>query len=93
MPGYNPNTIVDVYLVTAKTQHDKRQILWRVKLSDAVKICSDPSTGNSQWMLCWTAHEVGNSEYGEFIKDDGRFKDLLNKLGVKIIKSKEKYQP
>jgi len=88
---YDLNVLADVYMVSQKTQHRARRVLWRVTVGDAMKICNDKRTeGRSQWgglwHLVWTTHELDNPDYAEFVKDDGRFDKLLNELNIKVLK-------
>ena len=41
-PHYDPETLADVYYCSRKTQHAYRQVLWRMTVDDAMKVCESP---------------------------------------------------
>ena len=89
-PHYDPETLADVYYCSRKTQHAYRQVLWRMTVDDAMKVCESPETCHpGSWMMCWTIHELVDPRPICFVDDDGRFNDLFKRLGVTVLMSKQ----
>ena len=88
--NYNDKDLAFVYIATFKAS-STNNILYVMSVADAMKVCSDPRTqGRGQygyWMLCWTLverlqHEADSYTPEIIRKDDGRFANLFNELGV-----------
>lgn len=89
-PYYDPNALADVYFCSRKTQHAYRQVLWRMTVEDAMKVCSSPETCHpGSWMMCWTVHEMVEPKPICFVEDNGRFADLFERLGVTVVMSRQ----
>lgn len=61
--------------------HEKVNALWIVSEDDARRICSDPRTIGPDHMLVYFL-EHDEMEHFTFIKDDGRYKTLLDDLNI-----------
>lgn len=81
---------VMVFIASKNTTVTKLRVLWVVTMRDAKKICSDPRTGISahpQHMLCWFHRGVEGEDW-DFIKDNGRYDDILKEHNVTILRKK-----
>lgn len=84
------DALADVYYSSRKTQHAYRQVLWRMTIADAQKVCEHPDTCSpGNWMMCWTTHELVDARPICFVADDGRFDALFAELGVTVLMSRQ----
>jgi hypothetical protein len=89
--------MTDTALIVMVSKHGARtrhRALWRVRVRDAQRICSDPRTASRNSMLVWFGeNNLPTSARGdawEFTADDGRWDGLLSELGVTVLESKIK---
>lgn len=77
-------TLADVYIATLKGGGGRR--LMRMSADDARLLCSRPETQGrahgSPWALFWTQYGVDDVPLAEFERDDGRFNELMARLGI-----------
>ncbi|EMF02435.1 hypothetical protein J7W19_29195 [Streptomyces mobaraensis NBRC 13819 = DSM 40847] len=73
---------VFVFIASKNTAPPRTRVLWRVTRDEAKLICSDPRTAARLHMLCWTARPGIWREDWEWVKDNGRYDDVLSDLGV-----------
>lgn len=80
---------VTVFIASKDTAPTKLRALWRMSASDAMKVCTDPRTAGLKHGLHWTQLGANNpdlwQECFEFVKDDGRYNEVLAELQVRII--------
>lgn len=98
MSEYDTSARADVYIVTQAGTFGTARVLWQMTVADAMKVCSDPSTmgrgRGGEWMLNWTCHRVTDTTGDailvaeRFVHDDGRFAELLERLGVTVLASR-----
>jgi hypothetical protein len=84
-----------VFIVSRNGGPTYRRVLWRVSVADAKKICSDPRTGieaHPKHMLCWTTQNIDDPDEFRFIRDNGRYGDVLSEHGVKVLDSWQQRQ-
>jgi hypothetical protein len=63
--------------------------LFVMKKEDAIKFCSRNETKGKTFMLCFTTHKKNwRNELKSFIKDDGRYNELIKELNIDIIYKK-----
>lgn len=86
MPSYDMDAHADVYIVSRAGRMGYPTVLWRMTVADAQRVCSHPSTRGTNWMLCWTTHDLIETKW--FAKDDGRFAALFEELGVTVLASR-----
>lgn len=60
---------------------NKPNNLFIMKKSDAMKFCSREETHGNAWFLGFTSHKK-DASVKTFVKDDGRFDDLLEELKI-----------
>jgi len=62
--------------------------LRRVSRSDAMKICSDPRTMNRRHMLCFGGSAIDDPTVTRYVRDNGRYADVLAEHGVTVLARK-----
>lgn len=63
--------------------------LFVMKKEDAIKFCNRDETKGKNFMLCFTVHKKNwRNELNTFVKDDGRYNELIKKLNIDIIYKK-----
>lgn len=78
---------VVVFIVSSTELYTHRQVLWRMSMGDAIKVCNDPRAGlrhNRSFMLWWCSQDIDDPQLNQFVIDDGRFDDLLSDHRVTV---------
>ena len=87
-PNYNyedDNAEAVIYFITPKGKTSKPN-LFVMKRYEAIKFCSRKETKGTRWALCFSTHKRNwKNELKNFRKDDGRFNELLEELGIEPI--------
>ncbi len=76
---------VVVFIVSRHSNTPYRRVLWRVSRVDAMKICGDPRTSGRNFMLCFDGGHIDDPEINRYVRDDGRFNDVLREHGVTVL--------
>lgn len=82
----SPDDTVCVYMVSKRGGPTKRRVLWHVSRTDGMKICGDDRTSGRNSMLIWSDRCIDDPETMRFVKDDGRFAQVLADHNVTILK-------
>lgn len=77
--------LANVFMVSAGRNPTKARCLYRVTVSDAKKICSDPRTAGSRSSLHYSTETIDDTDMYSWGHDDGRYSDLLTELGVTLL--------
>lgn len=81
-----PDDEVVVFIVSRHTNTPYRRVLWRMTCTDAMKVCSDPRTGGSRHMLCWTAMAIDDPTINHYVPDNGTYADVLREHRVTVLR-------
>lgn len=77
----------DVYIATLKGGGGRR--IMRMAPEHARLLCSRSETAGfgrgGPWALFWTQHGVDDYDLDQFEIDDGRFDELMARLGIQVV--------
>ena len=83
--SYESNAEALVYLVSRNGKFQQKY-LYVMRRIDAMRFLSDERTAGQDWMLVFTTtRKDWRDHLDKFVKDDGRFNDLLNTLRINPI--------
>ncbi len=63
------------------------RVLWMARKEDAMRVCMDERTKGQNFFLGWT---YAHGQRVRWVKDDGRFDDVLRDLGLQKVKDGER---
>jgi hypothetical protein len=74
------NQLAYVCLTSARSGF--KGVLYKMTKADAKKLTSHDRAAGRNWMAFWTSVENYEADHVKWIKDDGRFDDLIDELQV-----------
>ncbi|WP_372667955.1 hypothetical protein [Amycolatopsis kentuckyensis] len=75
-----------VFIASKHTNPVRRRVLWRVSVTDAKKICSDPRTAGPHYMLCFTTENIDDPASFVYVPDNGRHADVLRDHRIRVLR-------